>query len=113
MCIYTSDQQRTNYIQTQMILFQIKCKNVIILTARNILELDEQWNCLIELMISDGALATLQPFVSRHLTTNLTDVSNSVFHYIFNILSLENLGVHTQDTLNVLFQTISFYLLDC
>ncbi|TQE06707.1 hypothetical protein C1H46_007656 [Malus baccata] len=58
----------------KLIVPLIKCKNVIILTATNILELDEQWNCLIELMRSDSALATMQPFVSKHLTTNLTDV---------------------------------------
>ncbi|KAM1037584.1 hypothetical protein EV1_032063 [Malus domestica] len=58
----------------KLIVPLIKCKNVIIFTATNVLELDEQWNCLIELMISDGGLATMQPFVSRHLTTNLTDV---------------------------------------
>lgn len=76
-------------------LLQIKCKNVIILTATNALELDEEWNCLIELMTSDDVLLMMQSFVSKHLTTNLTDVCNSVFHDIVNILSLEILSVYT------------------
>lgn len=76
-------------------LLQIKCKNVIILTATNALELDEEWNCLIELMRSDDVLLMMQSFVSKHLTTNLTDVCNSVFHDIVDILSLEILSVYT------------------
>ncbi|CAL2273390.1 unnamed protein product [Prunus armeniaca] len=58
----------------KLIVPLIKCKNVIILTATNALELDEEWNCLIELMRSDDVLLMMQSFVSKHLTTNLTDV---------------------------------------
>ncbi|KAL6133447.1 hypothetical protein ACLB2K_065682 [Fragaria x ananassa] len=52
----------------------IKCKNVIIFTATNVLELDDEWNCLIELMRSGGELVMAQPFVSKCLTTNLADL---------------------------------------
>lgn len=90
-------------------LLQIKCKNVIILTATNALELDEQWNCLIELMRSDDVLLMMQSFVSKHLTTNLTDVCNSVFHDIVNILSLEILSVYTHTDTHTLICWVMFF----
>lgn len=52
----------------------IKCQNVIILTATNIAELDRQWDSLIDLTRSDGLLALTEAFVSKHLTTSLSDV---------------------------------------
>ncbi|KAM5559730.1 hypothetical protein ABKV19_021088 [Rosa sericea] len=58
----------------KLIVPLIKCKNVIILTATNVLELDDEWNCLIELMRSSGELVMTQPFVSKCLTTTLADL---------------------------------------
>ncbi|KAK9920997.1 hypothetical protein M0R45_029529 [Rubus argutus] len=58
----------------KLIVPLIKCKNVIIFTATNVLELDEEWNCLIELMRSSGELVMTQPFVSKCLTTKLADL---------------------------------------
>nr|DAD48830.1 TPA_asm: hypothetical protein HUJ06_018768 [Nelumbo nucifera] len=55
----------------------IKCRNVIILTATNITELDKQWDCLIELTSSSGPLILMKPFVSKQLSTTLTDVETA------------------------------------
>ncbi|KAK3036369.1 hypothetical protein RJ639_032138 [Escallonia herrerae] len=52
----------------------MKCQNVIILTATNAMELDQQWDCLIELTKSNGLLPSTEPFVSKSLTTSLSDV---------------------------------------
>ncbi|KAL1541327.1 FAD synthase [Salvia divinorum] len=52
----------------------IKCQNVIILTATNASELENEWDCLIELMPSNGLLAISEPFISRRLVTTLSDV---------------------------------------
>ncbi|KAK3043054.1 hypothetical protein RJ639_002622 [Escallonia herrerae] len=52
----------------------MKCQNVIILTATNATELDQQWDCLIELTKSNGLLPSTEPFVSTSLTTSLSDV---------------------------------------
>ncbi|KAK4432474.1 FAD synthase [Sesamum alatum] len=52
----------------------IKCRNVIILTATNVAELEKEWDCLIELMKSDGLLVMTEPFVSKRLATTLSDV---------------------------------------
>ncbi|POO01756.1 FAD synthetase with the MoaB/Mog domain containing protein [Trema orientale] len=52
----------------------IKCKNVIVLTATNFTELETQWDCLIELTRSSGILAVTEPYVSRCLKTDLSDV---------------------------------------
>lgn len=52
----------------------IKCQNVIILTATNVTELDQEWDCLIDLMRSAGQLVVVDPFVSKRLTANLSDV---------------------------------------
>ncbi|XP_061357152.1 uncharacterized protein LOC133301527 isoform X2 [Gastrolobium bilobum] len=52
----------------------IKCQNVIILSATNVLELEKQWDCLIELTRSIDLLALLEPYVSKLVTTNLSDV---------------------------------------
>lgn len=52
----------------------IKCQNVIILTATNVNELDQQWDCLIELTRSSGLLLSTEPFLSKHVTTSLSDV---------------------------------------
>ncbi|XVF07842.1 hypothetical protein REPUB_Repub06bG0174600 [Reevesia pubescens] len=55
----------------------IKCHNVIVLSATNATELDKQWDCLIELTGSDGFLVTMEPYSSKRLTTNLTDVETA------------------------------------
>ncbi|GFP99279.1 fad synthase [Phtheirospermum japonicum] len=52
----------------------IKCQNVIILTATNAAELDQEWDCLIDLMKSNELLITTKPFVSKRLETSLSDV---------------------------------------
>ncbi|KDP29170.1 hypothetical protein JCGZ_16559 [Jatropha curcas] len=52
----------------------IKCQNVIILAATNIAELENEWACLTESTRSYGLLAMMEPFVSKHLATNLSDV---------------------------------------
>ncbi|KAF8395267.1 hypothetical protein HHK36_019209 [Tetracentron sinense] len=55
----------------------IKCQNVIILSATNVSELDKQWDCLIELTSSSGPLLLMKPFVSKFLTTTLSDVETA------------------------------------
>ncbi|XP_057983007.1 uncharacterized protein LOC131167941 [Malania oleifera] len=52
----------------------IKCSNIIVLTATNVGELDEQWESLIELTRSNGLLVLKEPFESKCLTTNFSDV---------------------------------------
>ncbi|KAG5055579.1 hypothetical protein JHK85_008089 [Glycine max] len=52
----------------------IKCENVIILSATNVPEMEKQWDCWIELAKSSDLLALLEPYVSKHVTTNLSDV---------------------------------------
>ncbi|XP_010684031.1 uncharacterized protein LOC104898636 isoform X2 [Beta vulgaris subsp. vulgaris] len=52
----------------------MKCQNVIVLMATNPLELDKEWNCLIELTASSGLLTLTKPFSSKYLTTILSDV---------------------------------------
>uniref|UniRef100_A0A0V0I203 Putative ovule protein n=1 Tax=Solanum chacoense TaxID=4108 RepID=A0A0V0I203_SOLCH len=52
----------------------IKCHNVIILTATNAVELDRQWDCLIELAKFNGILEQMDPFVSKCFATTLSDV---------------------------------------
>ncbi|KAG4913428.1 hypothetical protein AAZX31_19G170100 [Glycine max] len=52
----------------------IKCENVIILSATNVPELEKQWDCWIELAKSSDLLALLEPYVSKDVTTNLSDV---------------------------------------
>ncbi|KAI5680764.1 hypothetical protein M9H77_01991 [Catharanthus roseus] len=52
----------------------IKCRNVIVLTAANVAELDTQWDCLLGLSRSNGLLAVMEPFVSKRLSTKLSDV---------------------------------------
>ncbi|KAJ8537756.1 hypothetical protein K7X08_014296 [Anisodus acutangulus] len=52
----------------------IKCHNVIVLTATNVVELDWQWDCLIELAKSNGILELMDPFVSKCFATTLSDV---------------------------------------
>ncbi|KAG6595649.1 FAD synthase, partial [Cucurbita argyrosperma subsp. sororia] len=52
----------------------IKCHNVIVLTATNIMELDLQWDCLIELTRTGDLFPLLEPYKSKHLTTKLSDV---------------------------------------
>ncbi|XP_012569683.1 uncharacterized protein [Cicer arietinum] len=52
----------------------IKCQNVIILSATNVSELEKQWDCLIELTKSNDLLTLLDPYISKHMTTNLSDV---------------------------------------
>lgn len=55
----------------------IKCQNVIIFTATNATELDNEWDCLIELTRSCGFLPMMVPYVSKHLQTNLSDVETA------------------------------------
>ncbi|CAM0880768.1 unnamed protein product [Alopecurus aequalis] len=50
----------------------IKCKNVIILSATNVDELDIEWNCLLD--THESGLVRAKPFVSKHLSTSLPDV---------------------------------------
>ncbi|GAV65015.1 MoCF_biosynth domain-containing protein/PAPS_reduct domain-containing protein [Cephalotus follicularis] len=52
----------------------IKCQNTIILTATNVTELDQEWECLIELARSSGLLTLMEPYVSKQLSTTLPDV---------------------------------------
>ncbi|KAE9590909.1 putative FAD synthetase [Lupinus albus] len=52
----------------------IMCQNIIILNATNVLELEKQWECLIELTKSSDLLTLLEPYVSKQVTTNLSDV---------------------------------------
>lgn len=52
----------------------MKCQNVIILSATDISEMEKQWDCLIELTKSSDLLTLLEPFISKHVTTNLSDV---------------------------------------
>ncbi|KAK6140146.1 hypothetical protein DH2020_026144 [Rehmannia glutinosa] len=51
----------------------IKCQNVIILTATNVAELDQEWDCLIDFMRSNELLLTTESFVSKRLATTLSD----------------------------------------
>ncbi|XP_076889250.1 uncharacterized protein LOC143539952 isoform X2 [Bidens hawaiensis] len=51
----------------------IKCHNVIVLSATNVDELDRQWDALMDLR-STNLLAPTGPFVSKHLTTSLSDL---------------------------------------
>nr|XP_043634192.1 FAD synthase-like [Erigeron canadensis] len=51
----------------------IKCHNVIVLTATNVDELDQQWDALVDLR-STNLLASTGPFYSKHLTTSLSDL---------------------------------------
>ncbi|KAF3441814.1 hypothetical protein FNV43_RR15729 [Rhamnella rubrinervis] len=52
----------------------IKCRNVIILSATNVMELEKQWGCLIELTRSSGMLALMEQFITKCLKTDLSDV---------------------------------------
>ncbi|PWA60953.1 phosphoadenosine phosphosulfate (PAPS) reductase family protein [Artemisia annua] len=51
----------------------IKCHNVIVLTATNVDELNEEWDAMIDLR-STNLLASTGPFVSKHLTISLSDI---------------------------------------
>ncbi|KAL5717016.1 FAD synthase [Ranunculus cassubicifolius] len=55
----------------------IKCQNVIVLSATNEIELDKEWNCLLELNFSRSSVALLAPFVSKYLTTSLVDIETA------------------------------------
>ncbi|XP_030926284.1 FAD synthase [Quercus lobata] len=55
----------------------IKCQNVIILTATNIMELDKEWECLIELTRSGGLFEMMEPYISKCLITQLSDVETA------------------------------------
>ncbi|KAH6806018.1 phosphoadenosine phosphosulfate reductase family protein [Perilla frutescens var. frutescens] len=55
----------------------IKCQNVMILTATNVEELGQEWDCLIELMRSNGSLLVTGSFVSKRLATTLSDVETA------------------------------------
>lgn len=49
---------------------------MIVLTATNAVELDRQWDCLIELAKSNDILELMDPFVSKCFATTLSDVSS-------------------------------------
>ncbi|XP_028776095.1 FAD synthase isoform X2 [Neltuma alba] len=51
----------------------IKCQNVVVLCATDALELEEEWDCLIELTKSSDLFALLKAYVSKNVTTNLSD----------------------------------------
>lgn len=52
----------------------MKCQNVIILNATNVSEMEKQWDCLVELTKSSDLLTLLEPYISKDMTTNLSDV---------------------------------------
>ncbi|XP_054817145.1 uncharacterized protein LOC129316772 isoform X3 [Prosopis cineraria] len=52
----------------------IKCQNVVVLCATNALELEEEWDCLIELTKSSDLFALPEAYMSKNVTTNLSDV---------------------------------------
>ncbi|KAL0375027.1 UNVERIFIED_CONTAM: FAD synthase [Sesamum radiatum] len=52
---------------------EIKCQNVIILTATNVGELEQEWDCLIELMRSNELSVMTEAFVSKRVATSLSD----------------------------------------
>lgn len=51
----------------------IKCENVIVLSATNVNEFDQQW----ESLTNSRLLETVEPFVSKHFTTSLSDLQVS------------------------------------
>ncbi|OVA06951.1 Molybdopterin binding domain [Macleaya cordata] len=55
----------------------IKCQNVIILSATNVTELEVQWDCLVESKNCSSQLRLMAPFVSKHLSTTLSDVKTA------------------------------------
>uniref|UniRef100_A0A7N0RGL5 FAD synthase n=2 Tax=Kalanchoe fedtschenkoi TaxID=63787 RepID=A0A7N0RGL5_KALFE len=55
----------------------LKFQNVIVFSSSNVTELEEQWDCLLELSKSIGPLKVSEPFVYKHLATNLRDVEIS------------------------------------
>ncbi|GAB4833592.1 hypothetical protein Ancab_031836 [Ancistrocladus abbreviatus] len=52
----------------------MKCQNVIIFTATNLSELDQEWNCLLELARSTELLKLAEPFISKYFTTTLAEI---------------------------------------
>ncbi|BAD81409.1 unknown protein [Oryza sativa Japonica Group] len=50
----------------------IKCKNVVILAATNVDELETEWGCLLD--TQESGLVMAKSFVSKHLCTSLLDV---------------------------------------
>lgn len=48
---------------------------MIILTATNVAELEQEWDCFIELMRSNDLLVMTESFVLKRLATTLSDVS--------------------------------------
>lgn len=52
----------------------VKCQNVIIFMATNLLELDKEWDSLVALASSSGLLMLPRSFASKYLTTTLSDV---------------------------------------
>uniref|UniRef100_A0A0E0JGL1 MoaB/Mog domain-containing protein n=1 Tax=Oryza punctata TaxID=4537 RepID=A0A0E0JGL1_ORYPU len=50
----------------------IKCKNVVILAATNVDELETEWGCLLD--TQESGLVMAKSFVSKHLSTSLLDV---------------------------------------
>uniref|UniRef100_A0A0E0MU68 MoaB/Mog domain-containing protein n=1 Tax=Oryza rufipogon TaxID=4529 RepID=A0A0E0MU68_ORYRU len=51
---------------------EIKCKNVVILAATNVDELETEWGCLLD--TQESGLVMAKSFVSKHLCTSLLDV---------------------------------------
>ncbi|KAL8168250.1 hypothetical protein V2J09_009749 [Rumex salicifolius] len=52
----------------------INCQNVIILSACNPSELNNEWECLMELAKSSGLPMSTELFISKSLTTTLSDI---------------------------------------
>ncbi|KAI4310421.1 hypothetical protein MLD38_035401 [Melastoma candidum] len=52
----------------------IKCENIIVLSAANMSELENQWDCLIEISRSTGLIQLLEPFIVKSVTTNTSNI---------------------------------------
>ncbi|KAH9307660.1 hypothetical protein KI387_035571, partial [Taxus chinensis] len=52
----------------------IKCRNVIVLSATTVPELDLQWDCLLELQKDKDLLPVKPPYVSKYLRTTFSEV---------------------------------------
>ncbi|XP_008789470.2 FAD synthase-like [Phoenix dactylifera] len=53
----------------------IKCRNVIILAATNVSELETEWECLLQL--PSPPIVRMAPFKSKHLHTMLSDIETA------------------------------------
>ncbi|CAM8891764.1 unnamed protein product [Rhodiola kirilowii] len=55
----------------------LKFQNLLVFSATNVPELAKQWDCLVELSKHKGPLTVSDPFVFKHLATNLADIEIS------------------------------------